>query len=70
MGYILWKLNDYRSYNCNNKLFLLVYDDTEAWPGEQEIVISGPASDRDEAIKVGKEVTKNIPWVYSESKDW
>ena len=33
-------------------------------------VYSGPAKDRDEAIKVGKEVTKNILWVYSESKDW
>ena len=38
--------------NNMEKIAILVYDDTEAWPGEQEIVISGPAKDRDKAIKV------------------
>lgn len=52
------------------KISILVYDGTGEWPGEQGIVISGPAQGKDEAVKVGKEVTKDIQWIHSESENW
>ena len=50
------------------KLVIELFDEKGEWPKDGRTVISGPAKDKDEAVKISKEIIRDIPWALDYGK--